>query len=116
MKRSVTILSVGIAVVGLSCGIPAVAGIPDSATIAAAKSPADHEAIAKAYEADATSLEKMAAMHKNNGETYAQPGGKPWQAGQAKHCKSVASDLADAAKEERALAAEHHKIATAAGQ
>jgi hypothetical protein len=55
-------------------------------------------------------------MHKNLGETYAQPGGKPWQAGQAKHCKSVASDLAAAAKEERALAAEHHKMGTAPGQ
>jgi hypothetical protein len=116
MKRSITMLSVSIAVVWLSSGIPAIADVPDSATIAAAKSPADHEAIAKAYEAEAISLEKMAAMHKNLGETYAQPGGKAWQAGQAKHCKSVASDLAAAAKEERALAAEHHKMGTAPGQ
>ena len=62
MKRSVVMLSVGIAVVGLSCGIPAIADVPDAATIAAAKSPADHEAIAKAYEAEAASLEKMAAI------------------------------------------------------
>jgi photosystem II stability/assembly factor-like uncharacterized protein len=116
MKRSITMLSVSIAVVGLSCGIPAIADVPDTATISAAKSPADHEAIAKAYDAEATSLEKMAAMHKNLGETYTtQAGGKAWQAAQAKHCNSVASNLTAAAKEERALGAEHHKMATAPG-
>ena len=61
-------------------------------------------------------MEKIAAMHENLGETYAQPGGKPWQAGQAKHCKGVATDLTAAAKEERALAAEHHKMAMEAGK
>jgi len=115
MKRAVAVLSVSIAAVGVSCGIPAIADVPDPATIAAAKSPSDHEAIAKAYEEEATSLEKIAAMHKNLGDMYAQPGGKPWQIGQAKHCKSVASELAAAAKEERALAAEHHKMAKASG-
>jgi hypothetical protein len=87
--------------------------VPDPAKIAAAKTPADHEAIAKSYEDEAASLEKMAEMHKNLGDTYAQPGGKPWQAAQAKHCRSVASELAAAAKNERALAAEHHKLAKA---
>jgi len=117
MKRSVAMLSVSIAVVGLSCGMPALADVPDTVTISAAKTPADHEAIAKAYEAEAASLEKMAGMHKNLGETYSgQAGGKPWHVAQAKHCESVASDLAAAAKEERALAAEHRKMATAAGK
>jgi hypothetical protein len=115
MKRSLIVTS--IAALGLSfAAFSAIADIPDPATIAAAKTPADHEAIAKAYESEAASLEKMASMHKSLGATYAQPGGKPWQAGQAKHCDSVASDLAKAAKEERALAAEHHKLATTAGQ
>lgn len=117
MKRSVGMLSVGIAVVGLLGGIPAMADVPDSVTITAAKTRADHEAIAKAYEAEAASLEKMAAMHKNLGETYSgQAGGKSWHTAQAKHCKGVASDLTAAAKEERALAAEHRKLATAASK
>lgn len=117
MKRSVIMLSVGIAALGLSSVmLPASADVPDPATIQAAKTPADHEAIAKAYEAEAASLEKMAAMHKNLGETYGQAGGKPWQSAQAKHCNSVAAELAAAAKEERALAAEHKKMATAQGQ
>jgi hypothetical protein len=112
MKRLVMMLSMGVAGFVLSGGVsPAVADVPDPATIAAAKSPADHEAIAKAYEEEATSLEKLAAMHKNLGETYGQPGGKPWQAAQSKHCASVAAELAAAAKNERALAAEHRKMA-----
>jgi hypothetical protein len=117
MKRSVGILSVGIVVVGLSSGMPAIADVPDPVTITAAKTPADHEAIAKAYESEAASLEKMAAMHKNLGETYtAQGGGKAWHAAQAKHCDKVGSELAAAAKEERALAAEHRKMATTPGK
>jgi hypothetical protein len=117
MKRSVGMLSVGIAVVGLLSGIAAMADVPDSVTISAAKTPADHEAIAKAYEAEAASLEKMAGMHKNLGETYSsQAGGKSLHVAQAKHCNSVASDLAAAAKEERALAAEHRKMAAAVGK
>ncbi len=112
MKRSVMMLSVGITALGLSGGIlPASAGVPDPAMISAAKTPADHEAIAKAYEEEAASLDKLAAMHKNLGETYGQPGGKPWQASQSKHCASVATELAAAAKNERALAAEHRKMA-----
>jgi hypothetical protein len=117
MKRSVAVLSVSVAVIGLACGIPAIADMPDVVTISAAKTPADHEAIAKAYESEAVSLEKMAAMHKNLGETYtAQGGGKAWHAAQAKHCDKVGSELAAAAKEERALAAEHHKMAAGPGK
>ncbi len=115
MKRSIMLVSAGIAAFGLSGGVlPATAGVPDPATIAAAKTPADHEAIAKAYEEEAASLDKLAAMHKNLGETYGQPGGKPWQASQSKHCASVATELAAAAKNERALAAEHRKMAKTA--
>ncbi len=115
MKRSALMLSVGVAAFALSGGIsPANAAVPDAATIAAAKTPADHEAIAKAYEDEAASLEKLAARHKDLGQTYGQPGGKPWQAAQAKHCDSVATELAAAAKNERALAAEHRKMAQGA--
>jgi hypothetical protein len=42
---------------------------------------------------------------------YTSNPSKPWQAGQAKHCDSVASSLKAAAAEDRALAAEHHKLA-----
>ncbi len=91
--------------------MPASADVPDAATIAAAKTPGDHEAIAKAYEEEAASLDKMAARHKDLGQTYGQPGGKPWQGAQSKHCDRVATELAAAANDERALAAEHRKRA-----
>ena len=110
MKGSVLMLSITLALGTLS----ATAAVPTAAQIAAAKTPADHEALAKAYEVEAKALEKMAARHKDLGQTYGQPGGKPWQAGQAKHCDSVASELEAAAKEERALAEEHAKMAKAA--
>jgi hypothetical protein len=117
MNKSVAMLSVGIIVVGLSCGIQANADVPDPVTITAAKTPADHEAIAKSYESEAASLEKMAALHRSLGETYTtQGGGKMWHAAQAKHCDKIGSELAAAAKEERSLAAEHRKMAAAAGK
>ncbi len=113
MKPSV--MWVSIAAVGLTFGaLTASAKVPDPATISAAKTAADHEAIAKAYDSEAASLERLAAKHKDLGQTYAQPGGKPWQVGQAKHCDSVASELEAAAKEERALAEAHRKMAKGA--
>jgi hypothetical protein len=117
MKRFAMILSMSLAALALSGGVCAAGSAAlDPAKIEAAKTPADHEAIAKAYEAEALSIEKMAEMHKNLAQTYGQRGGKPWQAGQAKHCNSVATTLKTAAQEERVLAAEHHKMAKEAGQ
>jgi hypothetical protein len=112
MKKTMAMLSAS--VVGLwlaGTAVPASAEVPTPETIAAAKTPADHEAIAKAYENEAVSLEKLAAAHKGLEQTYGQPGLKPAQAMQAKHCESVSSELAAAAKNERALAAEHRKMA-----
>lgn len=112
MKPLVRIMSAGLAALALSGGAWAAGSKAlDPATIQAAKTPANHEAIAKAYDAQAMKLEKMAEMHKNLGETYKQPGGKPWQAAQGKHCDSLAMDLKAAAQEERALAAEHRNMA-----
>jgi hypothetical protein len=112
MKRTIAMLTASVAGLWLaSAVVPASADVPTPETIAAAKTPADHEAIAKAYENEATSLEKLAAAHKNLEQAYGQPGLKPAQAMQAKHCQSVSTELAAAAKNERALAAEHHKMA-----
>lgn len=117
MKRSVITLSAGVAALGLAFGaLPAAAAVPSAAAIAAAKTPAEHEAIAKAYAAEAKSLEKLAALHESLERTYAAPGGKPWEAAQAKHCARVAADLEAAAKEELALAAEHRTMASSAGK
>lgn len=118
MKATTRMLRTGAVAIGLAfAALTANAAPPDAVTVTAARTAADHEAIAKAYEDEAASFEKMAAMHKNLAETYStQAGGKPLHAAQAKHCGSVAADLAAAAKEERALAAEHHKLAKSASK
>lgn len=117
MNRTVKMLSAGIGVMGIALGAWSVrAAVPDPATIAAASSAADHEAIAKSYDAEAASLEKLAAVHENLARTYSQAGGKPWERMQAKHCGAIASELAAAARQERAIAAEHRKMAKVAGK
>lgn len=113
MKRSVTMLLAALAVVGMaSAAVHARAAAPSPATVAAAKTSADHEAIAKAYLSEARSLEKLALVHADLAKIYGQPGGKPWEAAQAKHCRQVAADLSAAAKEERDLAAQHERMAS----
>ena len=117
MKPFAMILSTSLAAFALSGGVWAAGNAAlDPAKIMAAKTPADHEAIAKAYEAEASKFEKTAEMHKNLAETYGQAGLKAQQAAQSKHCASVATSLTTAAQEERALAAAHHKMAKEAGQ
>lgn len=112
MKRSVMMSSAALAALALSFGVVSGnAAVPSAAEIAAAKTPAQHEAIAKAYEAEAKSLEKLAATHESLARTYGAPGGKPWEAAQAKHCAGVVRDLKAAAREEEALAAAHRKLA-----
>jgi hypothetical protein len=117
MKPLVMMMSASLAALALSGGAWAGEARPlEAAWVGAAKTSADHEAIAKAYEAEALGFEKKAEMHKNLAQTYGAPGGKPWQASQAKHCDSVAASLKTAAQEDRALAAEHRNMAKAAGQ
>ena len=111
MKRFIMTSSAALAALALSFGaVSANAAVPSAAEIAAAKTPAQHEAIAKAYEAEAKSLEKLAARHESLAQTYGAPAGKPWEAAQAKHCAEVARDLKAAAREEKALAVAHRKL------
>lgn len=89
------------------------AAVPTPAAVAAAKTPAQHEALAKEYDAEAKSLEAMAARHESLARVYAAPGGKPWEIAQARHCRRAAADFKAAAKEVRALAAAQEKAASA---
>ncbi len=117
MKFPIVMLSAAVAALALMSGVsPALAADIDPAQIAAAKTPADHEAIAQAFDEEAAKLEKDAERHQDAAKTYGQPGGKPWMKGQVKHCDAVAKDLKAAAREDRALAAEHRKMAKQAGE
>jgi len=93
--------------------------VPGSATadvteaqVAAAKTPADHEAIAKAYDAEAAAAEAKAKAHEGLARTY-RAGGAPKASSTAMvgHCDRLMKSYSAAAVEYRALAAEHRKLA-----
>lgn len=94
--------------------------VPGSATadvteaqLAAAKTPADHEAIAKAYDADAAAAEEKARAHAVMARMYRSGGGAPKASSAAMvgHCDRLVKDYSAAAVEYRGLAAEHRKLA-----
>ena len=94
--------------------------VPGSATadvteaqVAAAKTPADHEAIAKAYDAEAAAAEAKAKAHEGMARTYRAGGGTPKANPTAMvgHCDRLMKSYSAAAVEYRALAAEHRKLA-----
>ena len=94
--------------------------VPGSATadvteaqVAAAKTPADHEAIAKAYDAEAATAEAKAKAHEGMARTYGAGGGAPKASSAAMvgHCDRLMKEYSAAAVEYRALAAEHRKLA-----
>ncbi len=87
------------------CTLSARAAVPTPAAVAAAKAPAQHEALTKEYGAEAKSLEARDARHESLTKVYAAPGGKRWEIAQVRHCRCAAADFKAAAKELRALAA-----------
>jgi hypothetical protein len=91
------------------------ADVVTEAQIASARTPADHEAIAQAYEAEAAVAESTAQGHDKMAQTY-RIGGAPKgsSAAMASHCDRLATSYRTAATEYRALASEHRKLATAA--
>ena len=97
---------------GLATPLPAAAEVTE-AQIAAAKTPADHEAIAKAYEADAATADAKAKEHEAMARTYRSTGGPKSNTNSTmvRHCERLVKDYTDAAADYRALAAEHRGMA-----
>lgn len=85
----------------------------DPVTITAAKTKADHEAIAAAYDAEAVVADKKAKLHEGMLRSYQTPGTKPYMAVMVTHCKALTKQYTEAAKLNREMAAEHRKIAAA---
>ena len=108
------LLTAGLAALVLSAA-PAVYSASESpvsaAQIEAAKTPAEHEAIAKLFEDEAASLTKKSEMHGEMAKTFGAPGGKPYMAAQAKHCAALQKDYKAAAKQNSELAAIHRQMA-----
>lgn len=87
------------------------------AQIAAARTPADHAAIAKSFEAEAAAAEARAKAHEAMARTY-KAGGVPKGSSTAmvRHCDRLMKDYAAAAEEYRGLAAEHRRLAAGNAQ
>jgi uncharacterized protein (UPF0333 family) len=97
---------------GLATPYPAAADVTE-AQVAAAKTPADHEAIAKSYEAEAATAEVTASKHEAMARTYRAAGGpkKTSTNSMVRHCERLVKAYTDAAADYRALAAEHRSVA-----
>lgn len=104
-------------VVALALAAPAFAGAPEgpsAAAIAAADTPAEHEALAAAYEKQAAELRALADQHRAMDKEYSGPGYRSLKLGAALHCQKLVAAYEAAAKEADALAASHREAAAAA--
>lgn len=84
--------------------------------ITAAKTPADHEAIAAFYQEESANLKKEAEQHAGVAKKVAsEAGGQlPWASHHyewAEHCRKLADSLGQAAQEAQSLAKIHESIA-----
>lgn len=114
MKQHSNTLAAFAAVLTLFAIVPpaAVADVTE-AQIASAKTPADHEAIAQSYDADAAAAQAEASKHEAMARAYQSAGG-PKKSGpnsMERHCDRLAKSYTDAAADYRALAAEHRSMA-----
>ena len=83
----------------------------DPVPVTAARTKADHEAVAAAYETEAEAAERKAQMHATMAARYRDFGMKPPWSGMSSHCAQLKTRYREAAKLNRELAAEHHRIA-----
>lgn len=82
--------------------------------LANATSPTDHQKVADYFTQKATEYDAEAASHDQNARTYiTRPKGD--YASMASHCRALRDQFLAAAKEARALAAEHRQMAAKAG-
>jgi hypothetical protein len=88
---------------------------PSTATIDIAKTPADHEAIAKTYEDEAARVSKEADTHQELARIY-KGTTRGAYATMSGHCAALAKEYRAAAKENIELAALQHQLAKEAAQ
>lgn len=83
-----------------------------SAKIAAAKTPADHEAIAAEFEQEAKDLEAKAALHADMAKHYGMDQYAHTKKPRLKkHCEELSASLKGAAQQAKELAKAHHELA-----
>lgn len=80
--------------------------------IDAARTPADHEALAKYYDGEIASARSRAADHRQMGKRYAaEPVSRSGGGSMQVHCNAVAASYDQIAERFAAMAAEHRKMA-----
>ena len=92
---------------------PAVPSL-DPVTVTAARTKADHEAIAAAYEAEAVAAETKAKLHRDMGNAYSQLAAGTRPAGYRDmigHCAHLEKTFGEVAKMNRQMADQHRQIA-----
>ncbi len=88
-----------------------------SAKITAAKTAADHQAIAAEFEQEAKDLDAKAALHAEMAGHYDMDQyGHSQKPSLKKHCEDLAKSLKASAELARELAQAHHKLAQEAGK
>lgn len=108
-------LAGGIAALALIGVAGAAPGDPvTQAQIEAARTPEQHEAIARAYDEEAASVEQRAERHAKMAQTYRGAYGKGGRASMASHCERLEKDFRNAAGAYRELAKEHRQMAAQA--
>lgn len=117
-KRSWIAVGVLATLVGFAAAEQVGAGSDLGARIEAAKTAADHEAIATELESQAKELEDRAAHHRELARHYGKGLGyahnrKPQL---EEHCRKIETSLAEAAKAARALADQHREMAKEAAE
>jgi len=112
MNRFVAMMSAGAVAIFLSSGAIAAEPVVTPAQIAAATTAADHEAIAAAYEKEATALEAKAREHEQMAKAYSSAGSKKGMdsASMHAHCATLAKQYSEAAAENRELAKQHRAM------
>jgi hypothetical protein len=110
------VLTAGLAALLLAAGCAEhpVVDNPSAAAIESAKTPADHEALAKAYEDEAARLSKEADTHEEIARIYKNTIGA--KAAMGGHCAALAKEYRAAAKENRELATIQHELAKEAAK
>jgi hypothetical protein len=113
MNRFVSMMSAGAVAILLSGVAFAAESVVTPAQIAAATTAADHEAIAAAYDKEATALEAKAREHEQMAKTYSSAGTKKGMdsASMHAHCAKLAKQYSEAAAENRELAKLHRAMA-----
>jgi hypothetical protein len=113
MNKFQSLLAGGLTALAFIAAAPASAGdVVTQAQIEAATTAAQHEAIARSYDEEATAAELQAKSHAKMAQTYRlASSSKIPRESMANHCSRLEKDYRDAADEYRSMAAEHRKMA-----